>query len=402
MLQVGEYWYQQVLVKFKMLIELVKKQLLIGLQTQYYNFLEMDSYFTKFLISAVLVVFITLLILSLGDVVYKLLLLGLLSLSVVFVWATNTNEFLYVYIGYVVAFTGAVLMLFLSIILMLPVSRRDRANIAKSSTGFIAVLLMVIFVKQKRFYWKSPRCLIAHKLLFLAAVPAMVVASVVNGLVCVLRAVFKSHSTGVFRHWHQIAKAAIVYAENSAANIAPFSLIRPAADWSEGDLTWQSVFRPGPKRLFSPGKYGKLSLIFHAVVYFVIGFMKAWGRGFWLSFYVYASVLTRGIQKSCKYWVLRSEVYNYGKNPSPLSRIALISLISGSVLLINAFFGMVTFPWNQSISETGLLAPSAEPSGLGAVRDVLYDQQPLLLIITALVLLVALVGAAIFLRHKKK
>jgi NADH:ubiquinone oxidoreductase subunit 6 (subunit J) len=152
MLQVGEYWYQQVLVKFKMLIELVKKQLLIGLQTQYYNFLEMDSYFTKFLISAVLVVFITLLILSLGDVVYKLLLLGLLSLSVVFVWATNTNEFLYVYIGYVVAFTGAVLMLFLSIILMLPVSRRDRANIAKSSTGFIAVLLMVIFVKQKRFY----------------------------------------------------------------------------------------------------------------------------------------------------------------------------------------------------------------------------------------------------------
>jgi NADH:ubiquinone oxidoreductase subunit 6 (subunit J) len=95
-------------------------------------------------------------------------------------------------------------------------------------------------------------------------------------------------------------------------------------------------------------------------------------------------------------------VYNYGKNPSPLSRIALASLISSSILLINAFFGIITFPWNQSISEIGLLASSAEPSGLGAVRDVLYDQQPLLLIITALVLLVALVGAAIFLRHKKK
>jgi NADH:ubiquinone oxidoreductase subunit 6 (subunit J) len=403
MLQVDECWYQQILAKFKMLIELVKKQLIIGLQTQYYNFLEMDSYFTKFLISTVLVVLVTLLILSLGDVVYKLLLLGLLSLSVVFIWATNTNEFLYAYIGYVVAFTGAVLMLFLSIILMLPVSRRDRAVLVKSNISFVAMLFIVIFAKQKRFYWKSPRCIIAHKLLFLAATPIIIVASVVNGLTCVLRAVFKSQdSTGVLRHWHQIAKAAFAYAKNSAANIAPFSLIRPATDWSEGDLTWQSAFHPGAKRLFSPGEYGKLSLIFHATVYFIIGFTKAWGRGFWLSFYVYASVLTRGIQKSCKYWVLRSEVYNYGKNPSPLSRIALASLISSSILLINAFFGIITFPWNQSISEIGLLASSAEPSGLGAVRDVLYDQQPLLLIITALVLLVALVGAAIFLRHKKK
>jgi NADH:ubiquinone oxidoreductase subunit 6 (subunit J) len=135
-----------------MLIELVKKQLIIGLQTQYYNFLEMDSYFTKFLISTVLVVLVTLLILSLGDVVYKLLLLGLLSLSVVFIWATNTNEFLYAYIGYVVAFTGAVLMLFLSIILMLPVSRRDRAVLVKSNISFVAMLFIVIFAKQKRFY----------------------------------------------------------------------------------------------------------------------------------------------------------------------------------------------------------------------------------------------------------
>jgi NADH:ubiquinone oxidoreductase subunit 6 (subunit J) len=387
------------------MIELIKKQLLGVFQNQYYNLLETASYSGAFLISAVLIVLVALLILSLSDVVYKLLLLGLLSLSVVFTWAVATNEFLYAYIGYIVAFTGAVLMLFLSIILMLPVSRRDRAAAVKSSIGFIAVLLLVIFVKQKRFYWKEPRCFIAHKLLFLAVVPLIVVASVINGLVCVLRAAFKSQNgVGILRHWYQIAKAALTHAENSAANTVPFSLIRPATDWSEGDLTWQSIFRPGPKRLFSPGKYGKLLLIVHAIVYFAVGFTKAWGRAFWLSFYVYASALAKSVERSCKYWVLRSEVYNYGKNPSPLRAATVISLISGAILLINAFFGMVTFPWNQSVSGAALLSSisSNEPSGLGAIRDVLYDQQPLLLIITALVLLVALVGAAIFLRHKKK
>jgi len=70
------------------------------------------------------------------------------------------------------------------------------------------------------------------------------------------------------------------------------------------------------------------------------------------------------------------------------------------VLIFNAFVGLIpNFPvlFYKQINFT-----NTTHSGLVAVRDVLYDFAPLLLIVTALVLLVALIGAAIFLRRKGK
>ena len=72
-------------------------------------------------------------------------------------------------------------------------------------------------------------------------------------------------------------------------------------------------------------------------------------------------------------------------------------------MLLNFYLGAV--PTNfDSIAAYGEIdyASISSEEGLAQTKDVLYDQQPLLLFCTALVLLVALVGAAIFLRRKKK
>src|SRR4051812_15021707 len=58
---------------------------------------------------------------SLGHLIYKVLNLGVLSILVAATWAYVT-DLSFVYVVYVLAFVGAVVMLFLSVILMLPSS----------------------------------------------------------------------------------------------------------------------------------------------------------------------------------------------------------------------------------------------------------------------------------------
>jgi len=72
--------------------------------------------------------FVILALLAVRNSVYRLILLGAVSLAVVFSWAVFTEEFIYAYIAYIVAFTGAVLMLFLSVVLMLPISQSGKVK----------------------------------------------------------------------------------------------------------------------------------------------------------------------------------------------------------------------------------------------------------------------------------
>jgi NADH:ubiquinone oxidoreductase subunit 6 (subunit J) len=74
-------------------------------------------------------VFIILALLAVRNSVYRLILLGAVSLVVVFSWAAFTEEFIYAYLAYIVAFTGAVLMLFLSVVLMLPISQSSKVKV---------------------------------------------------------------------------------------------------------------------------------------------------------------------------------------------------------------------------------------------------------------------------------
>jgi NADH:ubiquinone oxidoreductase subunit 6 (subunit J) len=58
---------------------------------------------------------------QLANLIYRVVNLAALSLIVVGTWACFT-ELTFLYIVYVLAFTGAVVMLFLSVVLMLPAS----------------------------------------------------------------------------------------------------------------------------------------------------------------------------------------------------------------------------------------------------------------------------------------
>jgi NADH:ubiquinone oxidoreductase subunit 6 (subunit J) len=73
-------------------------------------------------------VLVILALLAAKNSVYRLILLGAASLVVVFSWAAFTEEFIYAYLAYIVAFTGAVLMLFLSVVLMLPISQSSKVR----------------------------------------------------------------------------------------------------------------------------------------------------------------------------------------------------------------------------------------------------------------------------------
>jgi len=53
------------------------------------------------------------------DLIYKVLNLGVLSILIAATW-TSLSEMLFLYVAYVLAFVGAVVMLFLSVVLMLP------------------------------------------------------------------------------------------------------------------------------------------------------------------------------------------------------------------------------------------------------------------------------------------
>lgn len=81
------------------------------------------GFYTKysiFILSSLLITALVLGLISSSSAIKKLLLLGLSSVVIVLYWAVMIGEFYYVYLGYLVAFTGAVLMLFLSVVLMLP------------------------------------------------------------------------------------------------------------------------------------------------------------------------------------------------------------------------------------------------------------------------------------------
>jgi hypothetical protein len=76
--------------------------------------------------------------------------------------------------------------------------------------------------------------------------------------------------------------------------------------------------------------------------------------------------------------------------------IKTVYVLVGSLLFIN-FFSSAAFLY-VGVASSGVRQNSI---GLLAVQEVIYDKQPLLLVLTALVLLIALIGAAIFMRKPK-
>jgi hypothetical protein len=80
----------------------------------------------------------------------------------------------------------------------------------------------------------------------------------------------------------------------------------------------------------------------------------------------------------------------------------LITLAGVGALMIINFIGSASIILT-SIPNTAVLHAQGPGSatGLAAVQAALYEQEPLLLVLVAMVLLVALVGAAVFFRRRK-
>lgn len=82
---------------------------------------------TNVMLVALLLVSLALTFYNQGTTVHKVLGLLLVSIFVVFIWILHT-QFLFIYIVYILAFISAVLMLFLSVVLMLPISALSSTN----------------------------------------------------------------------------------------------------------------------------------------------------------------------------------------------------------------------------------------------------------------------------------
>lgn len=105
-----------------------------------------EAYDTSFVSSVLLLLILSSLVLTFhnkGTTVHKVLGLLLLSIFVVFLWILQT-QFLFIYIVYILAFISAVLMLFLSVVLMLPISTLTSKNLSTDKKGSYSVALFCL------------------------------------------------------------------------------------------------------------------------------------------------------------------------------------------------------------------------------------------------------------------
>jgi NADH:ubiquinone oxidoreductase subunit 6 (subunit J) len=88
---------------------------------------------------------------QLKNLVYRIFNLINLSLLIIGLWSYST-DFIFIYIVYILAFIGAVLMLFLSVVLMLPSSVISNTNISKFN------LLLICYESQGNYYYYNFLC----------------------------------------------------------------------------------------------------------------------------------------------------------------------------------------------------------------------------------------------------
>jgi NADH:ubiquinone oxidoreductase subunit 6 (subunit J) len=306
-----------------------------------------------------------------------------------------SGEFLYAYLAYVVAFTGAVLMLFLSVILMLPISSKRTLRAAKS------IFFITLFVFRRPTWSKTEMRQFIQNALWLIAAPIIIVASLLHGLLLSIKIILLPDKTiaefyfngvhiTIFQYWKQFVYGIWRYTKECSDKTIVRG--RLGSFWAKnpGEYIWE-FHLPGGRdyEVIWPGLSGWTVTAVRTFINFGRWFILVWAEEWY---------------KSKRLLVLKLVSISrlYGKKAS-LFRISLagfVAIFPGILLLVNAFAGVLpATPNGLAFLSVGV---EGDAGGLAAVRDVLYDQDPLLLIITALVLLVALVGAAVFLKHKRK
>lgn len=331
--------------------------------------------------------------------VHKVIALLSLSILTVFLWMWET-QFLFIYLVYILAFVGAVLMLFLSVVLMLPISTLQSAR----NFSFLMMVqpwpnFHISAVKASSLditgwihnYWESVYELVIIYFFIL-------IASFFGGTIVLaslgadFRRCLKDKGCLLMSDLHLFIKYQII--ANCKINLGGRSIV-PG-----------SHFTGSPEKKYNNALFNKLSYhsfrlpivlleprvwkekIPSSIIYLanasllllavLIYFFKVFSK---LMLFIFEAVLKRG----------RAALFLYGEY------IIQGILTWGLVLTASEFSGK---PYFTAHHNAPVSAETSEGS-LSAIKWLLYEKYSSFLILSALVLLVALIAAAVMTRNKK-
>jgi len=330
--------------------------------------------------------------------VHKVIALLLLSVLAVFLW-THETQFLFIYLVYILAFVGAVLILFLSVVLILPIS---------TTSSVSSFMLLVSDIQPYNKYdlvslrpaslssssnYSVVDSILSHKL-------SITLLFII--FIFIYHAIFKLVDDMIlnesnFKVWLE-QFSFVLTARCSGENLTSFFsrnvvVTNPLLKvWGQTDLNNDTPFRflNQESQLlaffsqFSKGSASVLERVLNQLA--VIGTII---YGFF-RYAVYASAhqLTLGLFSKGSYSMI-----------SNLFTKHLVECFVSLYLAINLFILVV--PSITSILIEGSLLVDTNFSGLSELRSLLYDHFGWFLLLSTAVLLVALLGVAVMTRNKK-
>jgi len=330
--------------------------------------------------------------------VHKVIALLLLSVLAVFLW-THETQFLFIYLVYILAFVGAVLILFLSVVLILPISATN------SVSSFILLVSGIQPYNKCDFVSLRPTSLssssnyfivdsiLSHKLsITLLFIVFIFIYHAILKLVDDMIILNESN----FKIWLE-QFSFVLTARCSGENLTSFFshnvvVANPLLKvWGQTDLNNDTPFRFLNQESKLLAFLSQFSEGFASVLERVLNQLAVIGTiiyGFF-RYAVYASVhqLTLGLFSRGSYSTISNLFTKY-----------LMECLVSFYLAINLFI-LVVPSITSSLAESSSLDTNF--SGLSELRSLLYDNFGWFLLLSTVVLLVALLGVAVMTRNKK-
>lgn len=329
--------------------------------------------------------------------VHKVIALLLLSVLVVFLWTYET-QFLFIYLVYILAFVGAVLMLFLSVVLILPISTTNSVSSFTLLVGGIQPYNKCDLVSLRPASLSSSSnysivdCLLSHKLsitlLFIVfifiyhAILKLADNIVLNDInfkiwleqfSFVLTARCSGESLTLFFSRNVVITNPLlkIWGQTNLNNNTPFRFLNQESKLlvflSQFSKTLASVLERALNQLAVIG----------TIIY---GFFR-------YTVYTSAHQLTLGLFSKDSYNTISNLFTKY-----------LTECLVSFYLAVNLFI-LVVPSITPNLAESSLLDTNF--SGLSELRSLLYDNFGWFLLLSTIVLLVALLGVAVMTRNKK-
>jgi len=330
--------------------------------------------------------------------VHKVIALLLLSVLAVFLW-THETQFLFIYLVYILAFVGAVLILFLSVVLILPISTTNSVSSFMLLVSGVQPYNKCDLVSLRPASLSSPSnysivdSILSHKLsIILLFIIFIFIYHAILKFVDDIMIFDKSN----FKVWLE-QFSFVLTARCSGENLTSFFshnvvVTNPLLKvWGQTDLNSDTPFRFLNQESKLLALLSQFSKGFASILERVLNQLAVIGTiiyGFFrYAVYTSAYQLTFGLLSKGSYSVI-----------SNLFTKHLTECLVSFYLAINLFILVV--PSTASSLAEGFLFDT-NFSGLSELRSLLYDNFGWFLLLSTIVLLVALLGVAVMTRNKK-